>query len=268
MSIIAWATIAMSSICCTAAGRGANRLARFLLLLRLSGERSWLITRACYMWYNAPRHPGRPGGSNGRRGLCPGRKCDIIGKLERELCRLAQAERARQRSPPNGARLMRTKLATLIAYGREGFGVPGAIPTTHNNPGDLRHSPHSTHPPGQPNTIGQIDTVEHGWEDLERQLRLFASRNMTLRDMVYSYAPKADGNDPAGYLAFICTGLGVDPDCYVADALLQLADPPPPRAEKDLATGADPPSPLAKKDLPTDTDLPTSPLATIMRGGS
>lgn len=99
-----------------------------------------------------------------------------------------------------------TRLAKLIAQ-EEGFGKPGAIPTTHNNPGDLRHSPHSTHPPGQPNAIGQIDSPEHGWEDLERQLRLFAARGLTLRQMVEIYAPPADHNNTEQYLRFVCAGL-------------------------------------------------------------
>jgi hypothetical protein len=112
---------------------------------------------------------------------------------------------------------MPSKLARLVAQ-MEGYGKPGAIPTTHNNPGDLRHSPHSSHQPGAPDAIGQIDTPEHGWEDLERQLRLFAKRNMTLRDMVTSYAPEAE-NDTATYLKFICDGLGMDADDSVAYAL-------------------------------------------------
>lgn len=112
---------------------------------------------------------------------------------------------------------MPTKLAQLVAK-MEGFGKPGAVPTRLNNPGDLRHSPHSQHPPGHPDAIGQIDTAEHGWADLERQLRLFADRGMTLRDMVESYAPPAE-NDTATYLAFICRELPADPDSSVAAAL-------------------------------------------------
>lgn len=112
---------------------------------------------------------------------------------------------------------MPSKLAVLVAK-MEGFGKPGAVPTTHNNPGDLRHSNHSQHPPGHPDAIGQIDTPEHGWADLERQLQLYAKRGMTLRDMVESYAPPAE-NDTATYLAFICRELPADPDSTVAAAL-------------------------------------------------
>lgn len=111
---------------------------------------------------------------------------------------------------------MTTKLARLIAQ-EEGFGIPGSIPTRRNNPGDLRHSPHSQHP-GDPNAIGTIDTVEHGWEDLERQLRLDAERGLTLRGLVEKYAPPGE-NDTEGYLQFLCRGLGLPETATVEEAL-------------------------------------------------
>lgn len=43
-------------------------------------------------------------------------------------------------------------LATLIAK-REGFGIPGALPTRQNNPGDLRHANGESHDPADPNGI-------------------------------------------------------------------------------------------------------------------
>jgi hypothetical protein len=111
-----------------------------------------------------------------------------------------------------------TKLAQLIAK-EEGYGIPGAIPTTHHNPGDLRHSPHSAHSADAPNAIGQIDSDADGWADLERQLRLYASRGLTLREMIIDYyAPKEENNSEA-YLAFVCKGLGVTDDCTVTRVL-------------------------------------------------
>lgn len=115
---------------------------------------------------------------------------------------------------------VKTRLAQLI--GRiEGWGKPGAIPTVDNNPGDLRHSPHSQHAPGDPNAIGKIDTVAHGWEDLERQLQIYADRGMTLSQMVELYAPEGDNNDPQAYLQFLMIGLGngVGQDTPVSDVL-------------------------------------------------
>ena len=109
-----------------------------------------------------------------------------------------------------------SRLAHLIAQ-EEGYGIPGAVPTTHNNPGDLRHSPHSFHL-GDPEAIGQIDSPEDGWADLERQLQLFADRNMTLRAAIYAFAPPEE-NDTERYLNFVCKGLGLPDDAPVAEAL-------------------------------------------------
>lgn len=109
-----------------------------------------------------------------------------------------------------------SKLARLIAR-EEGFGIPGKIPTTHNNPGDLRHSPHSEHP-DNPNAIGQIDNPEDGWADLERQLKLYAERGMTLKQCIYQFAPPEE-NDTVQYLQFVCDGLGVTEDTPVAECL-------------------------------------------------
>ena len=99
-----------------------------------------------------------------------------------------------------------TLLAWLIAK-EEGFGLPGKIPTERRNPGDLRHSPHSSHVGVSPDDIGIIDTVTHGWEDLERQLSIDASRGMTLAQLVYSWAPPNE-NDSARYLTNVLRGFG------------------------------------------------------------
>lgn len=109
-----------------------------------------------------------------------------------------------------------SKLAQLIAK-EEGFGIPGSVPTRDNNPGDLRHSPHASHP-GDPDGIGVIDTPEHGWADLERQLEIYAARWLTLRECIAIYAPPSE-NDSERYLNYICTGLGCSPDILVREAL-------------------------------------------------
>lgn len=112
-----------------------------------------------------------------------------------------------------------TLLARLIAK-EEGFGIPGAVPTRDNNPGDLRHSPHSSHAGEGSNDIGIIDTPEDGWADLERQLQLYASRGLTLREMIVNYYAPANENNSGAYLNFICKGLGeISPDTLVSEAL-------------------------------------------------
>lgn len=111
-----------------------------------------------------------------------------------------------------------SKLARLIAQ-EEGFGIPGTLPTRDHNPGDLRHSPNSVHD-GDPDAIGQIASDAQGWADLERQLRLYAMRGLTLDELVSQYAPPNE-NDTTRYLTFLCTGLGLGPDDLVSKALEQ-----------------------------------------------
>jgi hypothetical protein len=103
-----------------------------------------------------------------------------------------------------------TRIAQLIAK-REGFGVPGKIPTIRHNPGDLRHSPHSSHQGIGPDDIGIIDNDADGWADEERQLQLYAVRGLTLRQAIEEWAPKRDGNDPEAYLAFVLQGIADTP---------------------------------------------------------
>jgi len=110
-----------------------------------------------------------------------------------------------------------TKLAQLIAK-MEGFGIAGAIPTLRHNPGDLRHSPHSSHEGEGSNDIGIIDTDQDGWADLERQLEIYAAHSMTLRAAIYAFAPPSENNSER-YLNFVCQGLGCSPDIPVSEAL-------------------------------------------------
>lgn len=115
-----------------------------------------------------------------------------------------------------------SKLAQLIAQ-EEGYGIPGALPTRNNNPGDLRHSPHSFHAITDPDGIGRISKVADGWADLERQLHLYAARGMTIAQAIYQFAPPNENNSMA-YLAYIVHGLGVSSDTLVSDALLIPGD--------------------------------------------
>lgn len=109
-----------------------------------------------------------------------------------------------------------SRLAELISK-MEGFGIPGTLPTRNNNPGDLRHSPHSAHP-GDPNAIGVIDNPEDGWADLERQLKLFAARGLSLDEAIYTFAPPNE-NNTEDYLKFVCQELQCTPDTPVSEAL-------------------------------------------------
>jgi len=108
----------------------------------------------------------------------------------------------------------RTRLAQLIGC-EEGFGRPGTKPTRDHNPGDLEHAPHIYAWDGK---IGIEPDDQAGWEDLERQLQLYAARGMTLETMVPVYAPPNE-NDAAAYLQFLCDGLPATPDATIAEVL-------------------------------------------------
>lgn len=108
------------------------------------------------------------------------------------------------------------ELEGLIAE-EEGFDVPGSLPDRNNNPGDLRHSPHSAHP-GDPDAVGVIDSVADGWADLQRQLELYAARGLTLAQAIAEFAPPIENNTQR-YLDFVCQGLGVPSATLVSDAL-------------------------------------------------
>lgn len=111
----------------------------------------------------------------------------------------------------------KTRAAQLWAK-NEGFGLPGKIPTIRHNPGDLRHSPHSSHVGEGPNDIGIIDNDDDGWADLERQLLLYAGRGMTIREAAETYWPEPE-NPTAACLKTVCEGLGLGPDVSMATAL-------------------------------------------------
>lgn len=110
-----------------------------------------------------------------------------------------------------------SKLAVAIAH-EEGFYIPGSVPNRDHNPGDLRHSPHSFHTADKPDAIGVIDNDSDGWNDLNRQLQIYAERGMTIQAMVYEYAPESE-NDSAAYLAYVCAYCNCSPQDLVSTVL-------------------------------------------------
>jgi len=118
----------------------------------------------------------------------------------------------------------KTRAAQVWAH-NEGFGKPGAIPTVRHNPGDLRHSPHSSHAGEGSNDIGIIDSDADGWADLERQLQLFADRGLTIREAAETYWPEPE-NNTAACLQTVCEWLGLGPDVKMSVALMIPAEEP------------------------------------------
>lgn len=114
--------------------------------------------------------------------------------------------------------------AHAIAHA-EGFGVPGAAPTTHNNPGDL--GPGDTGYPGEfhgGSVISKLPDEETGWAFLTKKLTRIVNgqsttynTGMTFADMGKVYAPPNWANWAKNVTDF----LGVTPDTRIADWLNQ-----------------------------------------------
>jgi hypothetical protein len=108
-----------------------------------------------------------------------------------------------------------------LCSSEEGYDASGKIkdiPTDRNNPMDLRHSPHSSHFNIDLNAIGEIDTIEHGFQDANRQSELWAERGLNLQQAIFTLAPPNE-NNTYNYLAFVEKGLGVASITSMEDVL-------------------------------------------------
>lgn len=113
-------------------------------------------------------------------------------------------------------------MAAAIARA-EGFGVPLAIPTQANNPGDLKI-------PGWPKDkqvgegISVFPSVTEGWSRLYRQLNLIVngqSKVYTLGDTINSMAVKWTGSDNAlAWANIVASTLGTETDALLSEVLL------------------------------------------------
>lgn len=111
-----------------------------------------------------------------------------------------------------------TTFARAIAHA-EGYGIPGAIPTVANNPGDLVI-------PGWSPTMGSagiavFDSPDYGWSRLYRQIALiirgdsnYYSLDMSIAEMGRIYA---GGDD--NWARNVATYLGVPPSTSLLQVL-------------------------------------------------
>ena len=103
------------------------------------------------------------------------------------------------------------RIAEAIARA-EGYGVPGAIPTVRNNPGNIKDSS---------GAIKTYPTVGDGWDALYRQVTLMLTGEsrwykpeMTIAEVARIYTGEASYMDWARNVASI---LGVTPDTRLRD---------------------------------------------------
>ncbi|MCS7261051.1 MAG: hypothetical protein NZ765_09750 [Anaerolineae bacterium] len=104
----------------------------------------------------------------------------------------------------------------------EGFFKLGSRAQRNNNPGNLRYA-------GQPGAIGAdaagyavFPNAEAGWEALRRQIRLDASRGLTLEQFIRKYAPPNE-NPTEAYLRFVSQRTGLAPGDRLPFAQTPLA---------------------------------------------
>ena len=104
-------------------------------------------------------------------------------------------------------------LAAAIST-QEGYGAAaGNRPTRNNNPGNLRDSS-GTIWPSLPHDSGGfviVPSASAGWDALKHDLSLKAARGMTLEQTISAWAPAADGNNTAAYLASVAARTGLSP---------------------------------------------------------
>jgi hypothetical protein len=89
-------------------------------------------------------------------------------------------------------------IANAIATA-EGFFVAGALPSRHNNPGDLRAAPWLVHPVVA-NGFWTATSVAQGVSGLLHQIALDIARGQNLQQLITSWAPPSDGNNTDNYI--------------------------------------------------------------------
>lgn len=103
----------------------------------------------------------------------------------------------------------KSKLANHIAT-LEGYKKTGTLADRQRNPGNLRFA-------GQKNAVrgekgfAKFKTHQDGFNALIAQIKLDASRNLTLRQFIYKYAPPKE-NNTAAYLRSVSKSLGISPE--------------------------------------------------------
>jgi hypothetical protein len=115
----------------------------------------------------------------------------------------------------------------------------GSVSQTNNNPGNLMYA-------GQPGATGQtaagfaiFPSYQAGYQALQNQIALDASRGLTISQFASKYAPAQDGNDPTSYAAQIAaaTGLSVNDPLSSADTSMLAAAIP--ASSPDLSSASD-----------------------------
>ena len=99
---------------------------------------------------------------------------------------------------------------------QEGY-YPGSLAYTNNNPGNLIYAGQSGASQGV-RGFAKFPDYSTGYQALLNQIQLYASRGMTIQDMMNVYAPAGQGsNDPVTYAATIAAAVGATPNTPLTD---------------------------------------------------
>lgn len=99
---------------------------------------------------------------------------------------------------------------------QEGY-YPGSLAYTNNNPGNLIYAGQSGAVQGS-GGFAKFPDYSTGHQALLNQIQLYASRGMTIQDMMNVYAPAGQGsNDPTAYAATVAAAVGASPDTLLTD---------------------------------------------------
>lgn len=90
----------------------------------------------------------------------------------------------------------------------------GTLASTNNNPGNLRYAGQEGAVPGK-GGFAQFASVENGVKALKNQIKLDASRGLTLTSFITKYAPPKENNTKE-YIAQIVQATGATPDTPIA----------------------------------------------------
>lgn len=102
-------------------------------------------------------------------------------------------------TPPKNIKVIIAKNAKSIGY-------------RNNNPGNLEFANQEGAVPSEPDgRWAKFKTPEDGFAALCKQMEIYKNRQLTLREMVYKYAPPSENNSE-GYLRDVSTSLKTSPD--------------------------------------------------------
>lgn len=99
---------------------------------------------------------------------------------------------------------------------QEGY-YPGSLAYTNNNPGNLIYVGQTSATQGT-GGFAKFPDYSTGYQALLNQIQLYASRGMTIQDMMNVYAPAGQGsNNPTAYAATVAAAVGASPDTLLTD---------------------------------------------------